>query len=85
MHDRSSKSGHASALYSGYPRDGSEESAHCTRLIGLPTFHQFDRHLQFTDRASVALEAVSRHPASVFDLSARDAARFGQLFLDRGR
>lgn len=32
-----------------------------------------------------ALEAVSRHPAYVFDLSARDAARFGQLYLDRGR
>lgn len=32
-----------------------------------------------------AVEAVSRHPAYVFNLSARDAARFGQLFLDRGR
>lgn len=30
-------------------------------------------------------EAVSRHPAYRFDLSARDLARFGQLILDDGR
>jgi CubicO group peptidase (beta-lactamase class C family) len=32
-----------------------------------------------------ALESVSEHPAYTFRITARDAARFGQLFLDGGR
>jgi CubicO group peptidase (beta-lactamase class C family) len=32
-----------------------------------------------------AVEPLSEHPAYPFRLSARDAARFGQLFLNRGR
>jgi len=38
-----------------------------------------------TGDGSYAMEGKSTHPAYPFRLSARDAARFGQLFLDGGR
>jgi CubicO group peptidase (beta-lactamase class C family) len=48
------------------------------RPLGMEDFRAGDGYLQFE-------RGLSRYPAHAFRMSARDLARFGQLFLDGGR
>jgi CubicO group peptidase (beta-lactamase class C family) len=63
------------------------------RRTGEDIFESFGRRIAgpigMEDYSAAAgrlvFEPVSEHPAYPFELSARDAARFGQLFLQQGR
>src|SRR5262249_9143740 len=64
-----------------------------SQAVGLDSFRAFDewfaRPLQMEDFDPSACRALfedaSQHPAYLFSLSARDLARFGHLYLCRGR
>ena len=63
------------------------------QAVGLDSFRAFDewfaRPMRMQDfdpmACSELFEDASQHPAYLFDLSARDLARFGHLYLCRGR